>query len=260
MTLAELQQFFAAAATSSSGPIAGLDQVFKERGSLSPSARLAIYNRAYFYRLLDGLTAVFAQTKRVLGDAELERMGLEYLVQHPSQHPAVERVGRHFAAYLRSHATSVEGPIVADLAELEWARLCALVAPNPEAVARAHSIDPAEFPGSRLYFVPALQRLELDRRALDAFESGTVQSSSERRTCAIAVWRSGHAVHHTALEAPEAEALQAAMNGAPMAEVCALFDTGAPVADNQRAFQVMSTWFTREWIAAGGPLYNRNRE
>lgn len=223
MTLAELERYFAAAATSGAGPIAGLDEVFVTRGALSASERIAIYNRGYFYRLLDALAAVFGETKQALGAAEFERLGLAYLAVHPSEHHAVERVGRAFANHLRG--VLPPSSVIPALAELEWARLSALVAPNPRKLASARELVPGDFPCSYLSFVPSLH-------------------------CAgqTAVWRAAHAVSEVALEASEFRALSAAARGASMSEVCACFDTGASEADTQHAFQVISRWFARQWV------------
>ena len=223
MKLSELQQYFAAAATTSKGPAPGLDDVFVSRGALSASERLAIYNRGYYYRLLDALGSVFADTKRALGEAEFKRIGLAYLTQHPSEHAAVERVGRRFAGYLRVRFPAPNS--FGDVADLDWARLCALVAPNPATVARAHQLLPAQFPSSRLRFVPSLQCLQ-----------------------STAVWRAGHTVAQRSLKTLEFQALGAAMTGASMSRVCALFDTGELAADTQRTFAVLSAWFAREWV------------
>ena len=223
MTLSELERYFAAAATSGTGPVAGLDQVFVSRGALSASERLAIYNRGYYYRLLDALASVFGDTKRALGAEEFERLGLAYLARYPSEHPAVERVGRRFPDFLRERFPAPSPTL--ELARLEWARLCALVAPNPQALASAHELEPTEFPRSRLRFVPSLQCL-----------------------AAVAVWRAAHTVVHRALEPLEFQSLSAAMGGASMSQVCARFDSGAAEADTQRAFGVISNWFERQWV------------
>jgi hypothetical protein len=223
VTLSELERYFAAAATSGTGPVAGLDQVFVSRGALSASERLAIYNRGYYYRLLDALASVFGETQRMLGAEQFERVGLAYLAHYPSEHPAVERVGRHFPGFLRERFPAQSA--VVQSANLEWARLCALVAPNPTSIASAHELQPTEFPRSRLRFVPALQCLE-----------------------AVAVWRAAHHVAHRALEPLEFQSLSAAMGGASMSQVCALFDTGQAEADAQRAFAVISGWFARQWV------------
>ena len=248
MKLAELQRYFARAATTGSGPLAGLEQVFLGTKSLPASARLAIYNRGYFYRLLDALASVFGETKRVLGQAEFERIGLAYLAEHPSEHAALERIGRGFADQLRT----VRGvpDAVADLAALEWARLCVLVAPDPHTVATAHGIEPVGFPSSRLRFVAALRWLELDPWALSAFAGADRTLSHPRTRQGVVVWRAGHLVRHEALEALEFQALGSAANGASMSEVCAVFDSGAATEDAQRAFRVVAGWFSRQWVEA----------
>jgi hypothetical protein len=258
MTLAELQRYFAAVATSTSGPPSDIDDVFQSSARLSARARLAIYNRGYHYRLLDSLASVFTHTKRALGDAEFERLGLSYLAQHPSEHPAVERVGRLFPTYL-STLTTLPSEL-ADLAVLEWARLCALVAPNPSELASAHGVDPLRFPQSRLRFVASLSLHSLDERALTLFsktatppERRAAQNEGAPRAqpCGVAVWRKQYRVQHQALDALELAALRLALSGAPVSQFCELFDTGSDARDAERAFRMVSSWFAREWIEAG---------
>lgn len=249
MKLAELEQFFVEAATSGTGPRAGLAEVFVSDTRLSATDRLAIYNRGYYYRLLDALSSVFEQTQRILGNARFERLALAYLTRHPSQHPAVERVGRLFPEYLRS--VDPMASAVSDLAALEWARLSALVAPNPHAVVSASSIDPALFPSARLRLVPALHWLELDARALAAFAGGELEATlpgtpSER--CGVAIWRPQHAVVHERLPDLELEALQLAAEGASIARICAGFDSGNVADDTRRAFQMLFGWLSRQWL------------
>ncbi len=251
MNLAELQRYFARVATSGSGPLPELDRVFLGSQQLSARDRLAIYNRGYFYRLLDSLASMFSRTKRLLGDPDFERLGLAYIARHPSEHPAVERIGRSFSAYLRSVAAPA---IVVDLASLEWARLCALVAANPKSLATVQAIEPSLFPQARLRFVPSLRWLELDPRALSAF-AGQDPSPEElavtdlsRPPCAVAVWRSQHAVRQQAIDAPEWEALASAAGGATLSRVCAVFASGSQAEDVRRAFRILSAWFARQWL------------
>ena len=252
MKLAELEQYFASAATSGTGPLPGLDRVFSSSPQLSAADRLAIYNRNYFYRLLAALAAVFSQTKRVLGDADFERLGLAYLARYPSEHPAVERVGRSFCEFLRSVEAQ---PTVVDLAALEWARLCALLAPNPRSLLTARRIEPSRFPRARLRFVPSLHWLELDPRALTAFAAERPSlaepftDGTPSSLCRVAVWRSQHAVLQQVLDALEWAALTRAADGATLSRVCAVFDSGSEIEDVGRAFQVLSSWFARRWLA-----------
>jgi len=244
--LAELQDYFARAARSGSGPLPELERVFLGSHQLPAIDRMAIYNRGYFYRLLDSLASVFERTKWALGDAEFERVGLAYLAKYPSEHPAIERVGRSFSAYLHS----IDAPaVIVDLAALEWARLCTLVAPNPVQVATVSSIEPRRFPDSQLRFVPSLHWLEVDPAALRIFAGEVPAPSSElRSSCGVAVWRKQHAVHHESLDETEFRALVSAAGGATVSRVCAIFDRGSEAEDVARAFQILSAWFGRSWL------------
>ncbi|HEX3851734.1 MAG TPA: putative DNA-binding domain-containing protein [Polyangiaceae bacterium] len=249
MKLAELERFFSEAATSGSGPRAGLEQVFLGDARLSASDRLAIYNRSYYYRLLDALSSVFEQTARVLGRAEIERLALAYLTLHPSEQPAVERVGRLFPSYLRERDELADW--VADLAALEWARLSALVAANPRTVLSVSDIDPALFPSSRAHLVPALHWLELDSRALHAFTGAqlrTTPSSAPGERCGVVVWRKQHAVLHEQLPVLELQALQLAAEGRSISRICSCFESGDVTRDTERAFQMLSGWLARHWL------------
>jgi hypothetical protein len=257
VTLADLQRYFATVATSTSGPPADIDAIFVSSARLSASERLGIYNRGYHHRLLDALASVFTHTKFALGEADFERIGLVYLASHPSEHPAVERVGRLFPEYLRT-LDAVPNEL-ADLATLEWARLHALVAANPSALESAHRIDPERFPYSRLRFVSSLSIHQVGGRALSLFSqkatpseqlSTPSSSTADRAVRAVAVWRKRYRVQHAVLEELEAEAWQLAASGASVSHFCELFDSGAPTADAQHAFRVVATWFEREWIEA----------
>jgi hypothetical protein len=250
--LAELERYFAAVATSTSGPPADLAEVFKNSAHLPASALLAIYNRGYHYRLLQTLASVFVHTQRALGQAEFERLGLRYLAQHPSEHPAVERVGRLFPEYLGGLGSI--SPELIDIARLEWARLLALVAPEPPQVLRANAIDVATFPSARLGFVSSLSVLSLEARALARLlgstksETADLSASIAGAPVHVAVWRKRHRAQHEALSELEFEALTLAQTGASVSAVCTLFDSGSEADDATRAFQIVSLWFTREWV------------
>jgi hypothetical protein len=254
--LAELERYFAAVATSTSGPPADLEQVFKPSARLSARELMSIYNRGYHFRLLGALEAVFERTRRALGAAEFERVGLAYVAGHPSEHPAVERIGRHFAEFLREHAQGKEA--IADLAALEWARLCALVAPDPAQILTASAVDPQTFPSSHLSFVPSLTVLSLQRSALTLFAAngGAAAAPAEPppadempAKCAVAVWRQRHALKHEVLAELEQQALELARAGAPVSQFCALFAGGTDAQAAERAFGIVSAWFGRAWIA-----------
>jgi len=252
MNLAELERYFARVATSTSGPPEDLAEVFKDSPRLSARELMRIYNRGYHYRLLGVLASVFERTRAALGASEFERLGLWYLAQNPSQHPAVERVGRRFAEFL-SEAPTLDRAIV-DLARLEWARLRALVAADGSHVA-ASALDAARFPAQTLRFVPAFVPLELSVGALARFATDGIDAPEpghdEQR--GVVVYRRRHAVVHQVVSAEEFTAIMLAEAGQTMSGTCAAFDTGREAEDIGRAFAAISGWFERGWIAEVAP-------
>ena len=245
MNLAELERYFARVATSTSGPPEDLREVFKDGPKLSARELMRIYNRGYHYRLLDVLASVFERTREALGHAEFERLGLLYLERAPSEHPAVERVGRHFAEVLAEDDSVA--PACRDLARLEWARLLALVAPDADEIATASAVDPARFPEQRLHFAPSLCVLELAPAALELFAT-SANPTPGATSCGVAVFRRRHAVTHERLAPDELRALTLALAGETVSRACSAFDTGDETRDVPRAFSAISAWLAREWV------------
>lgn len=245
MDLSELERYFARVATSTSGPPDDLSEVFKDSPRLPARELMRIYNRGYHYRLLGVLASVFERTQIALGAAEFEHLGLLYLAQYPSQHPAVERVGRHFAEFLAARA---DCPVAAaDLARLEWARLLALVAPDDTRLDPS-AIDAARFPTQTLRLAHGLQIVELSAAALALFVDEPDPPEAAARV-GLVVSRPRHTVTQDVVPATEFSALALARAGEPMSRVCAVFDTGDETGDISRAFAVFTSWFSRGWIA-----------
>jgi hypothetical protein len=141
-----------------------------------------------------------------------------------------------------------------DLARLEWARLRALIAPDPREVVLASTIDAATFPSSRLRFAPSLELLSIDAQALASFHgtSDAAAESSARNANVtqqgVAVWRKRLSVQHEVLGPVEFEALELARTGASVSDFCAVFDSGSAADSAALAFRAVGAWFAREWI------------
>ena len=225
MNLAELERYFARAATSGSGPLPELDRVFLGSERLSATDRLAIYNRGYFYRLLDALASVFSQTKRLLGDVRF-RAPRPWLISHaiPPTTPPSNASGARSPSIC---AASGGRRLVVDLASLEWARLCALVAPNPASVATVKRIEP-ELVSSSAAALRALAALASSsiRARFRRLPTPTQRRTSAQPTllqspCGVAVWRTQHAVSPREPECAEWKALASAAGGATVQQICA---------------------------------------
>jgi len=107
--------------------------------------RLEIYNRQYWFRLLDSLSEDFPALARLVGDRAFRGLAESYLQQHPSRSFTLRDLGSRLAPWLESLAkqdlpqpeswcVGLRYPlqILADVAALEWAYI--------------EAFDAAEFP------------------------------------------------------------------------------------------------------------------
>ncbi|HET7785053.1 MAG TPA: DNA-binding domain-containing protein [Myxococcales bacterium] len=178
-----------------------------DRSFIAGEDRLDVYSRMFLYRQVDALRTDFPQTAARLGDEAFFSLVDRYVRAHPSEHPDLGRLGRHFAAFCPEE--------VRELAALEWARAEVFV----EAEAPAVSAD--EFARTlRIRIIPAL-----------------------RLTARTAVWRKGFEVQEVELDAEEARALALAIAGASFAEVCGAF-ADAPAAYAALQSWVAEGWVT----------------
>lgn len=164
-----------------------------DRSFIAGEDRLDVYARMFIYRQVEALRADFPETAARLGDEGFFALVERYVRAHPSEHPDLGRLGRHFAAFCPEE--------VRELAALEWARAEVFLE------AEATAVGPEEFARNlRVRIIPAL-----------------------RLASRTAVWRKGFDVHEVELDAEEARALELALGGASFAEICGAF-ADAPAA------------------------------
>jgi hypothetical protein len=213
---------------------------------LAADARLAIYARMYFWRLLDVLRDDHPRTAAVLGDDAFREAARGYLIRHPSEHPSVANVGHALAAFLAADPRPGAPPWVPDLARLEWARREVFVAPDATALGLdvLRALAPEAWPSTRFRVVPALIQVVAGWPVQRAWEAGADASPPElppERT-AIRVWRRGHFVYHASMDAREEAALARLVAGEPFASVCEAFaDLPAEKAASEAA-SLLVTW------------------
>jgi hypothetical protein len=135
-SLRELQAGFAAALRGEAPAPAGSDvgraalDLVEEiaGGTFEPRERLQIYrnnSRAMF----DGaLERTYAVLLRRVGQDYFRQLARGYRARHPSRSGDLHWVGRHFPEYLAEHLAGSGYEWLAELAALEWACECALVA------------------------------------------------------------------------------------------------------------------------------------
>ncbi|MBI3783697.1 MAG: putative DNA-binding domain-containing protein [Deltaproteobacteria bacterium] len=210
----------------------------------TPAERLQVYVDAYYWRLVQVLRETFPRLAAVVGDG-FAGLVHDYLAEHPSEHPSVSYVGRHFAEFLARRSEIPE--FSADLARLEWTRNLVFEAPDaaPVTVDALRQIAPQAWTEIRFAAVPAFDVIEcawpVHRVWADA------EAALEPEATALRVWRAAdYKVMHASVGSREAAALQRLRRGEPFAVICEAF---ADLPEEQAARAAMG-WLLR-WVEDG---------
>ena len=133
---------------------AALAETFiKPNDRLTSLERLELYNRQYWFRVIESITEDFPGLLALLGVRRFNRLIDAYLAAHPSRSYTLRDLGEHLPRFIADHPTLV-GPrakIAVELATLEWAQIIAF-----DSGARS-PVTPADLQGKS----PASIRLDL---------------------------------------------------------------------------------------------------
>jgi hypothetical protein len=95
----------------------------KPNSVLTSLERLEIYNRQYWFRVIDAVSEDFPALRAVLGRERFDSMVLAYLRENPSTSFTLRNLGAKLPAWLASYP-ELGGPqhaLAVDVARLEWA-------------------------------------------------------------------------------------------------------------------------------------------
>lgn len=90
---------------------------------LSPFERLEIYNRQYWFRVLDALAEDFPALRAVVGSRAFEGLSIVYLTAHPSRSFTLRNLGSKLPEWLAAHPgfAGRRQLLALDVAAVEWA-------------------------------------------------------------------------------------------------------------------------------------------
>lgn len=220
-----------------------VDEAFVDHEDLSGRDRMAIYREMYWARQVSALQVSFERLLDVLGLEAFNKLASRYIRRHPSEHGALERLGRHMGAFLQEEGHPAW---LVDLGRLEWERIDALLSEDDPGLAALSDIDPARFAEQIPHLSRSLRVVRLHVGALRRFAGEPLPD--EDREVPVAIWRRGHGVKHKSLSPEEAEACALAARGRSLGEICTAFSHHPdPV---QAAFAVLLPWFERQWISS----------
>jgi hypothetical protein len=220
-------------------------EFIKPNDRMDAVERLEIYNRMYWFRVLDSLEEDCPGLRAVLGVRRFRRLVEAYLARYPSRSYTLRDLSRHLAQFIREEPplTSPHSSLAVDLARLEWAQIEAFDGPaepplTPEEISAA---NPARL---RLGLQPHLTLLALNH-AVDDFvlavkgvalrseasnapgglSAGTPLSRVARpgrKRVYVAVHRHKDEVYFKRLEPAAHRLLAALRDGATLAHACAV--------------------------------------
>jgi len=149
---------------------------------LTAFERLELYNRQYWYRLLDALADDFPALRAVLGPQRFETLSIAYLQEHPSRSFSLRNLGSSLVAWMAEHPgfSGRRHRLALDVARIEWAFVEAFdnAQHKPLNMEQIQSLSGE----SCLALQPYVQLLALDHVAVDlvlALHSRQRRDSSE---------------------------------------------------------------------------------
>jgi len=105
--------------------LAPANRIIKPNDRLTSFERLEIYNRQYWFRVLDGLSDDFPGLRAILGDRRFDAVAKAYLTNCPSRSFTMRDLGSRLEAWLRKHPQYAGGrlQLALDMVRLEWAEI-----------------------------------------------------------------------------------------------------------------------------------------
>ena len=244
-----------------------VEEFIKPNARLSAFERLQLYNRMYWFRLIDVVHADNSGLRAAIGDEKFDRLVQAYLAKYPSRSFTLRNLCSRLPQFVHDHPrlTAPHTALASDVACFEWAQTIAF-----DEGARP-PLTPADFAGTpparlRMGVQPYVTLLELDfpvddyvlavkkRDALRTEASNAVESARKlqrsrvvpqprRQRTWLAVHRYKNRLFYKRLERPAFLILTALAAGRPLATAVAAGGRGVKPAQ-------ASAWFAN-WMELG---------
>jgi hypothetical protein len=250
------------------------EAIIKPNDRLTSFERLEIYNRQYWFRILDCFYDDYPGLRAVLGDRKFEQLARAYLARYPSESFSLRNLGRRVEDFLRAEPkwTAPHNQLALDMARIEWANIVAF---DEGAKPMIHVDDllgrnPSKV---RLALQPYITLLEVrypvddlliaakkgdDRLRGETSNAVALQHKRARRISFrglkpgrlyIAVHRMENSVYYKSLTREQFAILRALQRGATIEKACAVLLKRRGPAANDLSSRVQQ-WF-KEWTSFG---------
>lgn len=196
------------------------------------AAMFAVYQNAYWSRLVESLRVDFPGLKALAGAAEFDRLARAYIARHPSVDPSIRWAGRRLAEFLAAEPGYRDDPWLADMARFDWALAHAFDAADAPAagLAALAAVPPEFWGGVKLDPHPTLDAFAISTpvdtvRPLLLADAGAPFDRAARTTGALMVWRIGYDLKFRAIDPVEYGAVAAVRSGASFGDLCEFLAT-----------------------------------
>lgn len=219
------------------------EKFIKPNSRLTSFERIEIYNRQYWYRLIDGMYDDFPGLRAILGKEKFNNLIRAYLVKYPSRSFTLRNLGSSLPRFLEEEPrwTTPFEQLALDSAKFEWAQIVAFDGPAhpPLTESDLAASDPAKLRlGLQPYitllelaypldkFAVALKKQGLRHEASNAMseESGPTAAREIRRPrrgrTFVAVHRVDNSVYYKRLDEPAFRLLGALAEGKTLLRAC----------------------------------------
>lgn len=239
---------------------------------LTSFERLEIYNRQYWFRIMDALSEDFPGLQAILGAKRFRAMAKAYLTEWPSHSFTLRNLGSRLSEWLGSHPEWLqpnEQP-AQDMTNLEWAHIEAFDSAEFPALKPEDLTN--EGPALRLTLQPHITLLELKYPVDDmllAVRKGhkfyRPSSGDGRRTpiknpapekVFLAVHRAEFSVHYKRLEQEAYLLLSGIQNELSLPDALDFAFAESAVTEDAKARQVeqwFKTWMSLGWFSKSNP-------
>jgi hypothetical protein len=227
-------------------------RLVRGRDDSDRKTRIRVYSDAYFLRLRDVLREDFPKVAAILGPERFDHVVAGYLEEFPSEQPSVRHFGRALAEFLQ-HREDVPR-CLADLAQLEWARVEVFDAPDAECatIAELASVPADAWLALRFATIPAIQTLRVQYPAHQLWSDGKSLGVSASETL-LRVWRKNDfQVLHAPMDERESAAFNKMISDEPFATICQTFADMPEMDAAQEATALLARWIEDGIIARIG--------
>ena len=238
---------------------------------LTAFERLEIYNRQYWYRVLNALAEDFPALRALVGERKFEALSIAYLTEHPSRSFTLRNLGSGLVEWLAAHPEFAgrRHALAIDVARIEWAFVEAFDSAEcaPLTLAQIAALDGASllalqphlrlmalnYPADRLVLAlhdrEKRQTSEAGLEHEDAAEAPVELPGLRRRPLWLAAHRVDFSVYYRRLAQEEFLALRALRDGLSLGEAIEQAFTASSIPAARQAGRVR-TWFAN-WAELG---------